>query len=101
MAENRQLGLADAGRYQIRIAARLDPRWASSFDGMSLAAAEDGSTVLSGPVADQAALHGVLTRIRDLGLPLVSLTRVGPDRPAAPPDSTPSSPLPTDRRRDG
>ncbi|MGY1825940.1 hypothetical protein [Blastococcus sp. SYSU DS0541] len=76
MAENRHLGLSDGGRYEIRIEGRLGPRWAPWFDGLSLTAADDGTTVLSGPVADQAALHGVLTRIRDLGLALVSVTRL-------------------------
>ncbi|HJX42406.1 MAG TPA: hypothetical protein VJ352_01925 [Geodermatophilus sp.] len=79
MAGNRHIGLSDAGRYEIRIGGRIGPRWAPWFDGMSLTAADDGTTVLSGPVADQAALHGVLTRIRDLGLALVSVTRLDAD----------------------
>ncbi|MCZ2860827.1 hypothetical protein [Blastococcus sp. VKM Ac-2987] len=79
MAENRHIGLSDAGRYEIRIEGRISPRWAPWFGGMSLTAADDGTTVLSGPVADQAALHGVLTRIRDLGLALVSVTRLDAD----------------------
>ena len=76
MTENRHIGLFDAGHHEIRIGGRLAPRWALRFDGMDLTAADDGTTVLSGPVADQAALHGVLTRIRDLGLALVSVTRL-------------------------
>lgn len=76
MTENRHVGLSDAGRYEIRLKGRLGPRWAPWFDGMDLTAADDGTTVLTGPVADQAALHGVLTRIRDLGLALVSVTRL-------------------------
>jgi hypothetical protein len=79
MTENRHLGLSDAGCYEIRIGGRLGARWAPWFDGMSLTTADDGTTVLSGPVADQAALHGVLTRIRDLGLALVSVTRLDAD----------------------
>ena len=79
MAENRHVGLADAAGYEIRLEGRLGPRWAPWFDGMSLTAADDGTTVLSGPVADQAALHGVLTRIRDLGLALVSVSRLDAD----------------------
>jgi hypothetical protein len=63
-------------RYEFRLKGRLTPRWATWFDGMDLTAADDGTTVLSGPVTDQAALHGVLTRIRDLGLALVSVTRL-------------------------
>ncbi|RFU21834.1 hypothetical protein [Geodermatophilus marinus] len=83
MTENRHLGLSDAGRYEIRLAGRLDDRWATWFDGMTLTTA-DGTTVLSGPLADQAALHGVLARIRDLGLPLVAVTRLDAD-PHVPP----------------
>ena len=71
----------DSSRYEIRIAGRLAPRWAAWFDGMTLTTAGDGTTVLVGPVADQAALHGVLARIRDLGLPLVSVTRLDADPP--------------------
>ena len=67
------------GRYEIRLQGHLDPRWASWFDGMAVSNDGDGTTVLSGPLADQAALHGVLARIRDLGLPLVSVTRLGAD----------------------
>jgi hypothetical protein len=64
----------DGGRYEIRLAGHLDARWASWFDGLTLS--HDGDeTVISGPIADQAALHGVLARVRDLGLPLVSVSR--------------------------
>ena len=66
-------------RYEIRLNGRLGPRWATWFDGMDLIAADDGTTVLTGPVPDQPALHGVLTRIRDLGLALVSVTRLDTD----------------------
>lgn len=62
--------------YEIRLRGRLDPRWSTWFDGMSLTAGADGTTVLRGPVADQAALHGVLARLRDLGLPLISVRAV-------------------------
>ena len=81
MAENRHIGLSDAGRYEIRIGGRIGPRWAPWFDGMGLTTADDGTTVLSGPVADQAALHGVLQQVRDLGLPLLSLTRIHAEHP--------------------
>jgi hypothetical protein len=64
--------------YEIRLIGRLDPRWAAWFDGMSLTTESDGTTVLIGPVTDQAALHGLLRRVRDLGLPLVSVTPVAP-----------------------
>jgi hypothetical protein len=64
--------------YEIRLQGHLAPRWAAWFDGLSLTAERDGTTVLRGPVADQAALHGVLQRLRDTGLPLVSVARVAP-----------------------
>ncbi len=55
------------------------------FDGLSLTDEDDGTTVIRGPVVDQAALHGVLQKLRDVGLPLVSLTEVLPDSPATRP----------------
>jgi hypothetical protein len=66
----------DAGHYEIRLGGRLDSRWAAWFDGMTLTTADDGTTALRGPVADQAALHGLLRKVRDLGLPLVSVTQL-------------------------
>jgi hypothetical protein len=64
--------------YEIRLRGRLDARWSASFEGLTLTTGGDGTTLLSGPVADQAALHGHLARLRDLGLPLVSVTQVDP-----------------------
>lgn len=61
------------GWYEIRLDARLDPRWAARFDGFDLTPGEDGSTVLRGWVADQAALHGVLHKVRDIGVPIISV----------------------------
>jgi len=72
------------GRYEIRTKGHLDPRWAAWFDGLSLTREDDGTTVIHGPVLDQAALYGVLLKLRDLGLPLVSVTQVEPDQPALP-----------------
>jgi hypothetical protein len=69
------------GQYEIRVEGHLPPRWAAWFDGMSLANDDDGTTVLSGPVVDQAALHGLLRRVRDAGLPLISVTPVDADEP--------------------
>jgi hypothetical protein len=63
-------------RYEIRIEGRLDPRWTARFDGLSMRHDADGTTVLSGLVTDQAALHGLLSRIRDLALPLIAVTQV-------------------------
>jgi hypothetical protein len=65
----------EAGRYEIRLTGHLDARWAAWFDGLTVSHQGDGTTLISGPVADQAALHGLLQRVRDLGLPLVSVTR--------------------------
>jgi hypothetical protein len=64
-----------SSRYEIRIEGRLSPRWATRFDGMTLSVGDDGTTVIEGPVVDQAALHGLLNRLGDLGLPLLSVTR--------------------------
>ena len=70
----------DAERYEIRLRGHLDSRWAAWFDGLSLTTDNDGTTVVSGLVADQAALHGLLQKVRDVGLPLVSVAQVGPDQ---------------------
>jgi hypothetical protein len=62
--------------YEIRIAGLLDAHWADWFDGMSITLEEDGTTLLSGPVPDQPALYGLLRKVRDLGLPLVSVNQI-------------------------
>jgi hypothetical protein len=72
------------GTYEIRLRGRLDDRWAAWFDGLSLNHEIDGTTVLRGPVADQAALHGLLQKVRDMGLPLVSVRCADPDRAGVP-----------------
>ena len=64
----------EPGWYEIRLQGRLDDRWTAWFDGMSIEPAPDGVTVLRGPIVDQAALHGLLARLRDLGVPLISVT---------------------------
>jgi hypothetical protein len=63
-------------RYEIRVKGHLADRWAAWFDGMTLTRRTDGTTVLDGPVADQSALHGLLRKVSDLGLPLLSLTPI-------------------------
>jgi hypothetical protein len=68
-------------RYEIRLKGHLDSRWAAWFHGLSLTNENDGTTVLHGPVIDQAALHGLLQRVRDVGLPLLSVTQLEPDQP--------------------
>jgi len=72
------------GRYEIRLRGHLDSRWAAWFDGLSLTNESDRTTIICGPVVDQAALYGLLQKVRDLGLPLVSFTQVEPDQPHAP-----------------
>jgi hypothetical protein len=64
-----------SGLYEIRLKGHLDTRWANQFEGLTITLEENGNTLLSGPVTDQAALHGLLKKIRDLGMPLIS---VGP-----------------------
>lgn len=70
-----------AGRFEIRLAGHLDARWSAWFDGMSLRRDSDGTTLITGPVIDQAALHGLLQKVRDTGLPLLSVTPTGPALP--------------------
>jgi len=68
----------EPGRYEIRLKGHLDARWANWFEGLSFTHESDGTTTLSGPVVDQAALYGLLRKVRDLGLPLVSVIQVDP-----------------------
>ena len=81
MTENTNGRPSDSSRYEIRLRGRLDPRWAAWFDGMTLTTTDDGTTALRGPVTDQAALHGLLQKVRDLGLPLLSVTPLDPQHP--------------------
>jgi hypothetical protein len=73
-----------SGRYEIRLEGHLEDRWAAWFDGLSLTHESDGTTVLHGSVVDQAALHGLLQKVRDLGLPLVSVHPADADQPDQP-----------------
>jgi hypothetical protein len=66
--------------YEIRVRGVLGSRWSAWFEGLQLASDESGQTVIAGPVADQAALHGLLAKIRDLGLPLISVRQIHPDQ---------------------
>jgi hypothetical protein len=59
--------------YRIRVRGQLDPEWSAWFDGLTVTPQPDGSTLLVGRIPDQAALHGLLAKIRDLGLPLISM----------------------------
>ena len=75
----------EPGHYEIRLRGHLDTRWTAWFGGLSLTHESDGTTVIHGSVVDQAALHGLLSKVRDLGLPLIAVTQVhrhhasGPD----------------------
>jgi len=66
------------GLYEIRIKGHLESRWADRFEDLTITLEEDGNTLLSGLIADQAALHGLLKKVRDLCMPLVSVTPVAP-----------------------
>ena len=80
--------------YEIRVRGRLGPRWSTQFDGMTVDTTVDGTTVLLGPVADQAALHGLLSRLGDLGITLLSVRQEtdADTRPDNPCDSSTPTP---------
>lgn len=68
-------------RYELRVHGVLDPRWSAWFEGLQVSSDEErGQTTIAGPVADHAALHGLLAKIRDLGLTLLEVRRIDPDR---------------------
>lgn len=67
------------GRYEIRLKGRLEPRWDAWFDGLTLTSQSDGTTIIHGMVVDQSALHGLIAKVRDAGLPLISVNQITPD----------------------
>ncbi len=67
---------SNAQYYEIRLKGHLDTRWGNTFEGMTIVLEDNGNTRLTGPVIDQSALHGLLKKIRDLGIPLISINRV-------------------------
>ena len=69
--------------YRIRLKGHLDSEWADWFDGLTLTLEEDGNTLLTGPVIDQTALHGLLKKVRDLGMPLLSVCPLKPGQTGA------------------
>jgi hypothetical protein len=72
--------------YEIRLQGHLDQQWSAWFDGLTISHDSDGNTVLHGPLADEAALHGVLIKVRDLAMPLLAVNRIGalPEQQADP-----------------
>jgi hypothetical protein len=70
----------EARAYQIRLKGHLGSEWAAWFGGLSIALADNGDTLLTGLALDQAALHGLLKKVRDLGLPLISINPIAPDQ---------------------
>ncbi|HXQ39499.1 MAG TPA: hypothetical protein VN843_36210 [Anaerolineales bacterium] len=78
----------EARIYQIRIEGQLGQEWADWFDGLSITPGENGTTLLTGPVIDQSALHGLLKKVRDLGTPLVSVNRMETDGSSDPNQTT-------------
>jgi hypothetical protein len=70
---------SDAGRYEIRLQGHLDGRWSAWFDGLTLTHDGDGTTVIHATLADQCALHGLLRKVNDIGVPLVAVTLAAPD----------------------
>jgi hypothetical protein len=74
----------EPGHYEIRLKGHLDDSWARWFEGLTITLEDSGETRLTGSVVDQAALHSLLRKVRDLGLPLLSVSRVGPGKPDAP-----------------
>ncbi len=73
--------LTSSARYRIRVQGRLGPEWSAWFGGLTLSWQEPDQTILTGQVVDQAALHGILNAIRDLGLPLLEVLRLKPGAP--------------------
>ena len=71
---------SDSWCYEIRVQGHLHARWSAWFDGLTVTNQNNGTTLIRGDVVDQAALHGLLRKLADLGLPLLSVTHIGPDR---------------------
>ena len=76
--------LYEPGLYEIRIKGHLDDRWAAWFGGLTVTLEDNGTTLLTGSVVDQAALHSLLRKVRDLGMPLLAVIRVEPGQAEAP-----------------
>ena len=84
---NRRLGPQGSAHYELRVEGHLDEHWSTWFGGMALIRENDGTTTLRGLVTDQAALHGLLAKVRDIGAPLISIRNTDtPDRASGTPD---------------
>ena len=73
-------GPAKPAYYEVRVQGVLDPGWSAWFEGLQVSSDQAGQTTIAGPVTDQAALHGLLAKVRDLGLELLSVRRIDPER---------------------
>ena|SRR5687767_3764157 len=87
--------------YQVRIKGHLGPQWADWFGGLTITPEDNGDTLLTGPVVDQAALHGLLRKVRDLGLPLISVTRAQTGQADGPDFKQHTEPSTLERKNDG
>jgi hypothetical protein len=87
--------------YQIRIKGHLGPQWTDWFGGLTITLEDNGETLLTCPVADQAALYGLLRKVRDLGLPLISVTRAQTDQIDGPDFKQPIEASTLERKQDG
>jgi hypothetical protein len=74
----------ESGFYKIRIKGHLDDHWSAWFEGLTLTLEDNGNTLLTGPVVDQAALYGILKKVRDVGMSLISVNPVEPDQADSP-----------------
>jgi hypothetical protein len=81
---NKTTDQAEPQVYQIRVEGHLDRRWGGWFAGLVITLEDDGHTLLTGAIVDQAALHGLLKKVRDLGMPLVSVSRIEPNQASQP-----------------
>ena len=87
--------------YRIKVKGHLDRRWTEWFGGLTITLEDNGETLLTGQVADQAALHGLLRKVRDLGLPLISVTRAEPGQGDGPTSKQPIEASTLEGKQDG
>jgi hypothetical protein len=83
MTREHPAGRSQLPVYEIRIRGRLDSHWSGWFEGLTITPADDGDTLLTGPVLDQSALHGILKKIRNLGMPLIAVNQIKPGGPVS------------------